>query len=88
MHSYPGDRSSFGRDDTVVRQWSGREARALRDAKRMSIREFAAHLGVHERLISKWEAGGIGCIPVPSIRLPSIHLLPGPTMWCGHGSRI
>ncbi|WP_327146312.1 helix-turn-helix transcriptional regulator [Nocardia sp. NBC_01327] len=65
MHSYPGDRSSFGRDDTVVRQWSGREARALRDAKRMSIREFAAHLGVHERLISKWEAGGDRVHPRP-----------------------
>lgn len=49
----------------MVRQWSGREARALRDAKRMSIREFAAHLGVHERLVSKWEAGGSRVHPRP-----------------------
>ncbi|UFS94357.1 helix-turn-helix domain-containing protein [Nocardia huaxiensis] len=49
----------------MVRQWSGKEARALRDAKRMSIREFAAHLGVHERLVSKWEAGGIRVHPRP-----------------------
>jgi transcriptional regulator with XRE-family HTH domain len=49
----------------VVRQWSGKEARALRDAKRMSIREFAAHLGVHERLVSKWEAGGTRVHPRP-----------------------
>ncbi|WP_227997502.1 XRE family transcriptional regulator [Nocardia australiensis] len=31
----------------------------------MSIREFAAHLGVHERLVSKWEAGGAGVHPRP-----------------------
>ncbi|WP_309230403.1 helix-turn-helix transcriptional regulator [Nocardia sp. SYP-A9097] len=49
----------------MVRQWSGKEARALRDAKRMSIREFAAHLGVHERLVSKWEAGGNRVHPRP-----------------------
>lgn len=51
--------------DVVVRQWSGKECRALRDAKRMSIREFAAHLGVHERLVSKWEAGGHRVHPRP-----------------------
>ncbi|RBO87946.1 hypothetical protein DFR74_110201 [Nocardia puris] len=49
----------------MVREWSGRETRALRDAKRMSIREFAAHLGVHERLVSKWEAGGDRVHPRP-----------------------
>ncbi len=31
----------------------------------MSIREFAAHLGVHERLVSKWEAGGSRVHPRP-----------------------
>ncbi|WP_084161057.1 DNA-binding transcriptional regulator [Nocardia sp. BMG51109] len=31
----------------------------------MSIREFAAHLGVHERLVSKWEAGGLRVHPRP-----------------------
>ncbi|MEV0435686.1 hypothetical protein DFR75_1012210 [Nocardia ignorata] len=49
----------------MVGEWTGREARALRDAKRMSIREFAAHLGVHERLVSKWEAGGSRVKPRP-----------------------
>nr|WP_280436204.1 helix-turn-helix transcriptional regulator [Nocardia carnea] len=49
----------------MVGQWSGKEARALREAKRMSIREFAAHLGVHERLVSKWEAGGDRVHPRP-----------------------
>ena len=42
---------------TTVQRWSGREIRALREAKRMSIRAFAAHLGVSERMVSKWEAG-------------------------------
>lgn len=32
---------------------------------RMSIREFAAHLGVSERMISKWEAGGENATPRP-----------------------
>ena len=41
----------------TVQRWTGIEVRALREAKRMSIREFAAHLGVSERMISKWEAG-------------------------------
>lgn len=31
----------------------------------MSIREFAAYLGVHERLVSKWEAGGERVHPRP-----------------------
>ncbi|MBX6749410.1 MAG: SUMF1/EgtB/PvdO family nonheme iron enzyme [Micromonosporaceae bacterium] len=43
---------------TTVPQWTGREIRALREARRMSIRAFAAHLGVSERMVSKWESGG------------------------------
>lgn len=50
---------------TVIRRWSGREARALREAKRMSLRAFAAHLGVSERMVSKWEAGGAAIHPRP-----------------------
>ncbi len=49
----------------TVQRWTGREIRALREAKRMSIREFAGHLGVSERMISKWEAGGESIIPRP-----------------------
>jgi transcriptional regulator with XRE-family HTH domain len=43
---------------TDVDTWTGVEARRLRLARRMSVREFAAHLGVSDRLVSKWEAGG------------------------------
>jgi DNA-binding transcriptional regulator YiaG len=49
----------------AVKVWSGREVRALRAAKRMSIRAFAAHLGVSERMISKWEKGDIEIHPRP-----------------------
>ena len=50
---------------TTVQRWSGLEVRALRDAMRMSLREFAAHLGVSERMVSKWEAGGEKIEPRP-----------------------
>jgi tetratricopeptide (TPR) repeat protein len=49
----------------AVRQWTGREARALRHALRMPLREFAARLGVGERTVSKWEALGSATIPRP-----------------------
>lgn len=51
---------------THVLRWSGREARALREAKRMSIRTFAEHIGVSHRMISKWEAGGERIRPRPA----------------------
>lgn len=50
---------------TTVRRWSGQEVRALRDARRMSLREFAAHLGISDRMVSKWEAGGDQIHPRP-----------------------
>jgi formylglycine-generating enzyme required for sulfatase activity len=50
---------------STVPLWSGREVRALREARRMSVREFAAHLGVSDRMVSKWEAGGEGIRPRP-----------------------
>ncbi|MEQ4193773.1 hypothetical protein [Streptomyces sp. YIM 103828] len=40
---------------TTVHRWTGLEARALRLALRMSVRTFAAHLGVGTRTVSKWE---------------------------------
>ncbi len=49
----------------TVQRWSGREARLLREALRMSQRDFAAHLGISQRTISKWEAGGERLVPVP-----------------------
>lgn len=45
--------------------WTGRDVRALRQARRMSVREFAAHLGVSDRMVSKWEAAGTGIRPRP-----------------------
>ncbi|WP_433620948.1 SUMF1/EgtB/PvdO family nonheme iron enzyme [Nocardia sp. CA-120079] len=49
----------------VVRSWTGAEAAALRDARRMSLIEFAAHIGVNPRVISRWEAGGANIRPRP-----------------------
>lgn len=42
----------------TVERWTGREAKALRTAKRMSLEAFAAHLGISERALSTWEARG------------------------------
>lgn len=42
----------------TVPQWTGKEIRALREARRMSVRAFAAHLGVSDRMVSKWESSG------------------------------
>jgi hypothetical protein len=50
---------------TVVGQWTGQEASALRQALRMTIRDFAEHLGVAERTVAKWEASGSAMVPVP-----------------------
>lgn len=40
----------------AVREWTGREVRLLRQARRMTVREFGKHLGVSPRMVSKWEA--------------------------------
>lgn len=50
---------------TTIRIWSGREIRALREASRMSQRDFAARLGISERMVAKWEAGGDKINPRP-----------------------
>lgn len=49
----------------TVRSWTGQEARALRAARRMSIRGFAEYLGVNERVVSNWEARGTTITPRP-----------------------
>lgn len=49
----------------AIVHWSGREIRALRQAQRMSLRAFSEHLGVSERMVSKWEAGGRAITPRP-----------------------
>ena len=40
----------------VVATWTGRQARALRSAWRLTIEEFAEKLGVATRTVAKWEA--------------------------------
>ncbi|WNV85013.1 hypothetical protein [Umezawaea sp. Da 62-37] len=42
----------------IVRKWGPQETRALRRALRLSVRAFAAYLGVATRTVSKWEARG------------------------------
>ncbi|MGD3109414.1 helix-turn-helix domain-containing protein [Streptomyces sp. YGL11-2] len=49
----------------MVQRWSGRETRLLREAMRMSLRDFADHLGISDRAISKWEAGADHYFPRP-----------------------
>lgn len=53
---------------TIVQRWSGRETRALREAQRMTVIEFAEYLGVTDRTVSKWEAGGSARFPLPAIQ--------------------
>lgn len=50
---------------TLVGQWTGQEARALRRALRLSVRTFADHLGVAVRTVAKWEAAGSAICPRP-----------------------
>ena len=38
--------------------WTGREIKALREARRLRVAAFAQQLGVSDRMVSKWEAGG------------------------------
>ncbi|SCL19878.1 Helix-turn-helix domain-containing protein [Micromonospora inyonensis] len=39
----------------VVGRWTGRETRALREALRMTVHDFARHLGVAAATVSGWE---------------------------------
>jgi transcriptional regulator with XRE-family HTH domain len=50
--------------DTVPR-WTGREAKALRRALRMSVRGFAEYLGVAARTIANWEQRAESVEPKP-----------------------
>jgi len=45
---------------TPVTTWTGREANALRKALRMSVSDFAAHLGAARRTVAKWSSRGNG----------------------------
>ena len=39
---------------TIIDQWTGRHAHALRSAMRLTNEAFAEHLGVSARTVSKW----------------------------------
>ena len=49
----------------TVRQWTGREARALQLARRATVRGFAEELGVAPRTVSDWARHGAGIVPRP-----------------------
>ncbi|MEV7601655.1 hypothetical protein AB0O91_30260 [Kitasatospora sp. NPDC089797] len=48
-----------------VLEWTGEEARALRRASRLSVRDFAALLGLAVRTVTNWERLGIKTRPRP-----------------------
>ncbi len=50
---------------TTVSRWTGREAKLLREALRLSVRDFAARLGVDVRTVNKWEARQADITPLP-----------------------
>jgi hypothetical protein len=52
----------------MVRHWTGREAKALRAAVRLSVRDFAEQLGIGARTVSKWEARGPGVSLRPAMQ--------------------
>lgn len=45
--------------------WNGRLIRALREAKRLTQQEFAAKVGISERMVAKWEGAGDHAVPRP-----------------------
>ncbi len=53
---------------TTVDRWTGREATLLRQALRLSLRDFAAHLGVAVRTVNKWEARQTDITPLPHMQ--------------------
>lgn len=50
---------------TTVQRWTGAETKALREALRLSVRDFAAYLDVDRRTVNKWEARGAGITLLP-----------------------
>ena len=53
---------------TTVDRWTGREAKLLREALRLSVRDFAARLGVAVRTVNKWEARQADITPLPHMQ--------------------
>src|SRR5437773_10774044 len=54
-HDRPSARDGRGAGMEVAR-WTGREAAALRLARRMSVRAYAARLGVTAATVSNWHS--------------------------------
>ncbi|GAA4030597.1 hypothetical protein GCM10022247_64600 [Allokutzneria multivorans] len=52
----------------TVHRWTGQETRALRDALRLSGRDFAAFLGVAHRSVAEWDRRGADITPVQEIQ--------------------
>src|SRR5690349_2090136 len=52
----------------TVDRWTGREARLLRKALRLSVRGFAEYLGVAARTVSRWEQHGADRVPRPELQ--------------------
>jgi len=53
---------------TVVERWTGHEAKLLRAALRLSIRDFAARLGVAARTVNTWEERLGDITPLPHMQ--------------------
>ncbi len=53
---------------TIVDRWTGREAKLLREALRLSVRDFAARLGIGLRTVNKWEARQSDITPLPHMQ--------------------
>jgi len=62
-HTCFNRRDAFDRWCVMVTLWTGAEAAALRLAMRLSVRDFAAHLGVAARTVSYWEARNVSITP-------------------------
>jgi transcriptional regulator with XRE-family HTH domain len=52
----------------VVGRWTGREAGFLRQAMRLTVRDFATDLGVNPRTISRWESTRDPHTPGPELQ--------------------
>lgn len=57
-----------GRRVMAVASWTGREARQLREALRLSQREFAATLGIAPRTVAQWDRVGADITPRPEFQ--------------------
>ncbi len=53
---------------TIVDRWTGHEAKLLREALRLSVRDFAARLGIGVRTVNKWEARLADITPLPHMQ--------------------